>query len=341
MARRPSFCCVLSLAILASSSAARAEQQADAKAQAAASELYTQAKRDMEAGAYARACPRLEAARKILPEHMRTGMTLAHCYDKAGQPARAWAELRRVSALTEAQRNPDKVAEIEAKLADLEGRVPRLTIEVPPDIGALPGFAITRNGTPIITAQWGKAEPVDPGVYEIGATALGKEPWTARVEVREPGKNVPVKVAPPWVLPARAAEKPAEKKDQGPSRSASVGSSSWMRTAGFVGMGVGAAGLGVGAVLGAMALSRNGASNDGHCKADDRCDQAGFDLRSEARALGNGSTAAFVAGGVVLAAGAALFVISLPGSKDKEAGESRARASLLIGPSGLGVRGAW
>jgi hypothetical protein len=342
MYRRPNVCRGVAFAILFASSAAVAQQQPDAKAQAAASELYTQAKREMEAGDYARACPRLEAARKILPDHVRTGVTLAQCYDKAGQPASAWAELKRVRPLAEAQGRADKWIEIDAKVADLEGRVPRLLIEVPAEVGALPGFAITRNGTPIVTAQWGTAEPVDPGVYEIGATALGKAPWSARVEVKNPGKNVAVKVAPPWALPARVAEKPvAEAKDKTPSRPASAASSSWMRTAGFVGMGVGAAGLGVGAVLGGMALSRKGASNDGHCMTDDRCDQAGFDLRTEARALGNGSTAAFIVGGVVLGAGVALFVISPPGSKGREADEGQARASLLIGPSGLGIRGAW
>lgn len=342
MVRRPNVCRGIAFAILFASSAAGAQQQPDAKDQAAASELYAKAKREMEAGEYARACPRLEAARKILPDHVRTGMTLAQCYDKARQPASAWAELKRVRPLAEAQGRADKVIEIDAKLADLEGRVPRLMIEVPAEIGALPGFAITRNGTPIVTARWGKAEPVDPGVYEIEATALGKAPWTAQAEVKEPGESVAVNVAPPWAIPARVAEKPAvEVKDKRPSRPASPAAPSWMRTAGFVGMGVGAAGLGVGAVLGGMALSRKSASDDGHCMANDHCDQAGFDLRTEARVLGNGSTAAFIVGGVVLGAGVTLFVLSPSDSKRKEAGEERARASLLIGPSGLGIRGAW
>ncbi|HZF50150.1 MAG TPA: hypothetical protein VE093_15935 [Polyangiaceae bacterium] len=333
MDRRPSFCCCLAVAaILLTSGFARAEEP-DLKAQKAAGDLYTQASHEMVTGDYAIACPRLEAARKILPQHVRTGMTLAQCYDEAGKPASAWAELQRVKPLAEAQGKADKVAEIEKKVADLEGRVSRLTIEVPAAIGALPGLVISRNGTPVAAAQWGKAEPVDPGTFEIGATALGKEPWSTRVDLKENGKGVVVSVAPPWPLPARVVERPPVE--------ASKGAPPWMRTAGFVGMGVGAAGIGVGAVLGGMAISRNNASSDGHCDAQDRCDQAGFDLRTEARGLGNGSTAAFVVGGTLLAAGAVLFAIPYFGLRGREAARGRAQARFVVGPAGIGAKGVW
>src|SRR5262245_12032105 len=133
MHRRPRFyyyfCAALSVLLLLSS-VARA-QQPDPKAEKKASEPYKQARIEMEAGDYARACPLLEAAKKILPEHVRTGITMAQCYDEAGQPASAWAELMRVKSLAEAQGNADKVAEIDGLLSDLERRVPKLTIEVP------------------------------------------------------------------------------------------------------------------------------------------------------------------------------------------------------------------
>jgi hypothetical protein len=323
---------------LLSSAFARAKEP-DSNARRAALELYTQASREMKAGDYARACPRLEAARKILPQHVRTGMTLAQCYDQAGQPASARAELLRVKPLADAQGDADKASEIKSRLASLEGRVSRLTIEVPAGISALPGLVISRNGAPIETVQWGRAEPVDPGAYEIAATALGKEPWSTRVELREHGQTIRVTVAPPWALPAAVVDRPVEEKRASLPPAGEV--SPWMRTAGFVGIGLGAAGIGVGAVLGGAAISRKNASNDGHCNAQDHCDRVGFDLRSEAVALGQGSTAALVVGGAILATGVVLVAISHVGSKGQEVVKRRARASLVVGGSGVWAEGVW
>jgi hypothetical protein len=251
-------------ALLLFSGAARA-QQPSSKAQAAASELYNQARSEMEAGDYVRACPRLEAAKKILPEHVRTGMTLAQCYDKSGQPASALAELMRVKPLAESQGKADKVAEIQSVLADLERRVPRLTIEVRADLGVLPGLTVTRNGVPVTIAQWGKAEPVDPGVYEIGATALGKAPWTTRVEVKGEGETVSAKIEPPWIeekKEVRAA--PVIKPPPPPPQ----------KRLELVVAGAGLAAIGIGVGVG-FTLASNGKSSDAQTAWDDLRAQGG------------------------------------------------------------------
>jgi hypothetical protein len=216
----------------------------------------------MEAGDFVRACPRLEAAKKILPEHVRTGMTLAQCYDKSDQPASALAELMRVKPLAESQGKADKVAEIQSMLADLERRVPRLTIDVRSDLGALPGFTITRNGVPVTIAKWGKAEPIDPGVYEIGATALGKEPWTTRVEVREGGETVSVKIDPPWI----------EKKEEPKAVPMIKPSAPLQKRLALIAAGAGLSAAGIGLGVG-FTLASNGKSSNAQAAWDELHEQ--------------------------------------------------------------------
>lgn len=94
--------------------------------------------------------------------------------------------------------------------------------------------------------------------------------------------------------------------------------------------GVGLVGVVVGGVSGLKAMANNDDSKatceqPGH----DDCLQAGFDLRSSARSAGTLSTVAFVAGGVGLAAGAALG-FTAPRS-----------TSVGRGPASSQLKGAW
>jgi hypothetical protein len=314
--------------------AAHAEET-DAATQEAA-KLYKDAAKDMELREYSRACPKLEAARKIVPGHVRTAMSLAECYDKLGQPATALEVFKTARSIASAQGKADKVAEIDAKVEAIRPRVPHLTIIVPKGIASLPGLSLVRNDVPIPVSQWGAAVPINPGKYVIEVTALDKAPWKAPVEI-EIGKDATVEVSPPWNEPAKTGANPQDGNRSQDTGSTSSGRSG-LRTAGFVGIGLGAVGLGVGAVLGGLAVSKNNESDDGHCKPDNHCDQIGFDLRTEGRTLGNASTAAFVLGGVFVAAGVISVVVS---GKSKEASGNAPQASFWVGPSGLGVRGRW
>ena len=104
-------------------------------------------------------------------------------------------------------------------------------------------------------------------------------------------------------------------------------------------MGLGVAGVAIGAVLGGLAIGKNSESNrDNHCDANDSCDPEGLSLRSKALGLGNGSTGAMIAGGVLLAGGVVLFATAkrAPAQSKEQAG-----ARLEVGMSGIQVRGAW
>jgi hypothetical protein len=88
----------------------------------------------------------------------------------------------------------------------------------------------------------------------------------------------------------------------------------------WIGLGVGGLGvigLGVGGVLGLVAMSKRDQSNSGaipHCDANDICSSDGLALRKEAESAATGSTIAFVAGGIALAAGVVLYITAPRGS---------------------------
>jgi len=250
----------------------------------------------------------------------------------------------RVKLLAEAQGSTDKVTEIQSSLADLELRVPRLTIEVPAALGALPGLAIMRNGTPMIAAKWGQAEPVDPGVYKIEATALGKEPWTTEVEVKEAGKNVAVKIAPPWV----------EKRASAPVKSTPpVTAKNDKKRIGLILAGAGLSAAGIGLGLGFM-LASNGKSSDAQavwkslgpsdCRISGnavRCEElkSAYDGKELFRGIAIGG---YVAGGA-LAVGTLVYAL-LPTSKSPSAllqpdapATKGVRASVSVLPGGGGA----
>jgi hypothetical protein len=62
------------------------------------------------------------------------------------------------------------------ELADLQPRIPTLRIEVRPAPATLRNLALTLNGRPLPPEVIGIARPINPGTYQITATAWGLAP---------------------------------------------------------------------------------------------------------------------------------------------------------------------
>src|SRR5262249_32045924 len=109
------------------------------------------------------------------------------------------------------------------------------------------------------------------------------------------------------------------------------------RPLGFAAGGLGLAGVAVGAITGIMASSKfSGAKNDPATCRDNFCNPTtGHDAIQASRNLATVSTIGFVAGGVALAAGVTLVLVSSPGKKKEPA----ASAGLVpaAGPQGGGL----
>lgn len=302
-------------------------QQADARSRAEAQKLYEDGAKDLEDDDYAHACPKFEAAWKILPDHIRTGLTLADCLDKWGKPAAAHDVLEKIAFVVKKKGDTQKQAELQETMADLDKRVPRLTIRVPDDVATMPGFALTRSGVPLPAATWGKPMPLDPGEYEIEATAVDRPAWTKTVKLVLQS-STEVAITPGW-------EKPKPK--------VIVVSATWparMRMAGIVSLGVGGVGLAAWGILGGLAISRNDASKP-HCNDQNFCDVDGFTKRTDAVSFAKGATASLVAGSILGVAGVTLMTISIIGKKDTKRNTGARITDLWMSPSMVGVGGRW
>ncbi|AKT40388.1 hypothetical protein [Chondromyces crocatus] len=330
-------CGVLTLALsfgLLVSPPARA-QTVDAQTVASAQSLYDQAVSEMDAGQFAPACPKLEEVTRLIPEGLGAKLTLAECYEKTGRLASAWAQYSLVETLAGRTGQAERLREAVAAAAVLKPRLAMLTVAVPAEVRAIAGLVIAWDGVTLGEEQWESALPVDAGAHRLVATAPGRRAWEEAVEVRGEGAPVIVEVKPLVVeTVAPAAVEGRRGPEEAPSERA------WQRPAALVALGVGVIGVGVGATLGGLAIARNGQSNEGHCNAENLCNQEGFALREQALALGNGSTVAMIAGGALLAGGAVLWFTAPARGKDKGAGEL-GRARVAVVPGGVLLQGRW
>jgi hypothetical protein len=296
--------------------------QADTERRPAAQALYDQAVDAMDRGDYVAACPALAEVVRLAPEGLGAKLTLARCYERAGQLASAWAMYAATEEAGLRQGRADRWQPARERRQALEPKLARLTLVVPREVRALPGLSVERDGVPVGAAQWQVAVPVDRGKHVITAIAAGKPRWEKAIEIGADGERVEVTID-----GLRDAAAPAE------ARAPAASFWSARRVAGAAAGGLGVVGLGVGAVFGLVAAGKQSDSDDGHCFEGDRCDPAGRELRDEARAAGDVATVFFVAGGVLLGGGAVLFATA-PGAR-------KAGAEVAVVPGGLAVRGAF
>jgi hypothetical protein len=305
-----------SAAVSTASTPARA--QASAQDSAVSQSLYDQGRKLAAQSNYAEACPKLEESQRLDPTAV-TQFWLADCYEHVGRTASAWSSFLDLAA--SARRNGGPKAEEREKVAKERANaiLPKLTqlaISVP-DALKVPGLVIKRDGEAVHGGQWGSPVPVDPGNHTIEASAPGKQTWTKTEDVQGVGQTVTIQVDPLGDAPVQVTAPPATGGAQSPVDLPPNGEparSSPLKTAGLVVGAVGVAALGVGTVLGVLAISKNSSANSGHCGpafgGTNNCDPTGISLRSDAVNFGNVSTASFIAGGVLAAGGACLWLFA-------------------------------
>jgi serine/threonine-protein kinase len=253
---------------------------------------------------YAEACPKLLQSLRLDPG-TGTMLWLADCYEKNGQNASAWARFKEAAAMAAMAQDPrEKVARRRA--ADLEPRLAKLTISVPPEANVA-GIEVRRDGLVVAAAELGTPTPLDPGIHTLSASANAREPWSITVDLPAKGDVVTVNV--PVLVPVAVAAPLGARA--APSPSPLVAASAPSSTARIFGLslaGLGVVALGTGAFLGLRAGAVYDSSNeDGHCARTNECDAIGKERRADAGALATGSTVAFTAGIAALAGGAILY----------------------------------
>ncbi len=267
-----------SLALLTVSGVAGAQPRGEAE------DLFRRGRALYDEGKLAEACDALGRSEALDPGVGTLGL-LAACEEKRGLLARAHADFVETARLAHAAGDKREAYAAE-RAAALAPRVPHLVIRVD---AARPPIRVTRAGQVVPADRLGTDLLVDPGPFEVVATAAdGREFRSALVAA--PGQRLEV------VIPAFATQDaPVAHPVEHPVA----------RALAWVTGGLGLVGVGVGAGLGVHAISENNSSMT--CAPAPTCP-----ARDAAYAAANGSTAAFAVGVAALGASAVLFVVSRP-----------------------------
>lgn len=208
-------------------------------------------------------------------------------------------------------------------LADVDKALPTVVVSAKNGAGAdLVAVKVTVDGQPLVSKLDGEAVPIDAGPHTFHFEATDGK-LDKQVVIKEGEKDQPVAVvigAPPAA--ASGAEQP-------------VGSSSPWKTVGWVLGGAGVVGLGVGTVFGILAMNDKSAA---HCDSSNVCDPG---TTSGIKTAALVSDIGWIAGGVLLAGGAALVLFGPHGRGHEAAVSVRVAPTLVAGGGGAVVGGSW
>ncbi len=304
---------------------------ASAQTTALAEDLFREGRRLLAEKRYDEACPTLAESARI-ESSSGVELALGLCYEGQGKTASAWGAYSEVIVLARRDTRRDREQVAIKHLAALEAKVSHAVFIVPKEMAALDGFVLRQDGAVLARVAWGHA-PVDPGEHKIEAQAPGYAPYTTSFKVASDGSASTVTIPPLVPIPAVAPHPPGGTAASTPSPEPAE-ASGW-RTAGFVTGGVGVASIVAGSVLGGLALAK---ANDVHsmCPANRCPSQAGVSEQSTAGTLADASTATFIAGGVLAAAGVLMVLLSPPPRKEGRApGASTWKPVLAPGYAGM------
>lgn len=304
----------------------------------AAEALYDEGKKLLAEKRFAEACTRFERSQRLDPG-TGTLLFLADCYEIIGRTASAWSTFREAAASAKATNQPDRERIARERAAKLDDRLFQLTLSVA--AASTPGLRVVRDETEVKKEVWGIAVPVDPGAYKLTVTAPGKKSWTSTVEIPKEAGSRTVEIpeledapAPPPEPTASASASAAPTVTAAPPPPPPAGMSPG-RTVGITVGAVGLVGLAAGAVVGGLAAAQYG-DVKAACPNTACGDSAAVDLSNQVGTLADVSTTLFVAGGVLLAGGVVLFLVS-PASRPSDSPRT-SWISPMIGSGAAGFR---
>jgi len=176
---RPPFHLALALSCLCVVSTAHADDPAAAEA------LYKQGRRLLAQKKHDEACEKFRESMELNPR-ATTVLNLAECADRAGKLVEAMQQLERAKEILEAskmaawrKRPLEKLAN--ERIEVLQPRIPTLRIVT----NSPEGLSVTRDGVEVSAEHLDEEIAMDPGQYEISATAPGFLPVTKSVTLKE------------------------------------------------------------------------------------------------------------------------------------------------------------
>jgi hypothetical protein len=335
-------------------------EDASAAETAAARSLAVEGLKLAQAGDCAAALPKLERAEKLYHATV-VASRLGECYVSVGRLVEGTEILRKLLREPQsADAAPAINKALERAQRTLDAAKPRiagLTIKV----AAVQDISVKIDGSAVPSALVDTEIPTDPGEHGIDVSAPGFLKSSTHIKLGEGEKksvtltltrdpNEPVK-------PTQTSEAPAQKvapnaqpqtasQPAAPAERSAPPAAAPNRTPAYVSLGIGAAGVVAGGVLGILTLQQH-KTLQGQCPNDVCPPDRQADLQS-AKRLGNYSTIAFGVGGAGLVLGTVLlFTSGSSGGADharatpssRFAGISAARVG--VGPGQLTLDGSF
>lgn len=313
---------------------ARADPSSDNRA--AAQVLFERGRELVEHTRFAEACPQFAESQRLDPG-IGTLLWLADCYENIGQTASAWAAFSQAAA-DAAEKHDARETVARARAAKLEAALSRLTIFVSPEAAAATDLQIHCDGVPIVSANWSRPFPLDPGAHTITANAAGGRLWwtTVQLQLGSASTAVTVPALSEPLSHAAAAEAPRSENLPPPDVAADASHSRSGHAQRVLAVAVacgGVASILVGSLFSLKAKSRYDDSNAGQCKPDNECTAVGFSDRSSAASMATVATIAMAGGGALIAGAAALYLTAPRGAP--------VHVALSPNPGGASVAMRW
>jgi hypothetical protein len=332
--------------------------QAQKNAPNNAESLLADGKKLLASRQYAAACAKIQESQRLAPASSKL-LELAICHEKQGKTATAWRELNAVLRQGVGTDASSKTAR--AHLTALEPRISRITITARQGTDTA-AIQLTIDGVPLEDSAWGTPMPVDPGSHSVVATVGGAQQWSSRIDVGAGGDQKTVEV--PVLAKAsstspQSAPKPeptvnvTEKLEQPsfaetpPDDHEQQRSNPHRPVMGYVLLGAGLVGIGVGSYFGVRAISLRSDSDD-ICRLRG-CTQEAVSLNNDAKTAAWGSNIGIGVGALALGIGGYLLLKPLsPARNEKTEPESKADSASIwfapqIAPTNAGATfgGAW
>jgi len=295
-----------------------------------AESLFREARTLVDAGKLKDACLKFAESQRLDPQ-LGTLLYLATCHAEEGKTATAWINFSEAATLAERTSQPKRAEIARARAEELEAKLSKLVVEVD---SAVDSMVVTLDGEELKAASWGTAQPVDPGIHHIEASAPGYATYAAEVD-SPVGPHTETHSIPP--LEAVALE-PSDQPD--PDSVPDEADGGTQRIVGFVVGGVGIAAIGVGTFFGFQAKGQADEADEQHCEGQ-LCDAEGLQLHDDAQSSALISTVLFGVGAAAAVTGL-VVVLTAPSSADGS-GADLSAPSLWLAPSvgGLSLGGRW
>ncbi len=156
---------------------------AEPNARAAADALFRDGRAAMARADYATACPLLARSQELDPAG-GTLMNLALCHEKQGRLVAALDDWRRAAERSRRERRPEREREALVHLADLEARVPHVTLLAPASAAVIT-VVLDGKAIPAPTLELPTHLRLDPGTHAVRTETPGREPLIVRFELQE------------------------------------------------------------------------------------------------------------------------------------------------------------